>query len=337
MRKLLIGKNEAGQRMDKYLKKYFREAGSGFLYKMLRKKNILLNDKKAEGREMLKEGDTVTLYLSEETIEKFRGHSEKREIVDTYPRTVLSILYEDADILILNKPAGVLSQKASDQDVSMVEYLIGYLLESGAITMEELATFRPSVCNRLDRNTSGIIVSGKTLPGLQVLSELLKERLVKKYYLCLVKGQVTKSRHCRGFLKKDSRTNQVRVLKKQEDGASYIETAYEPLWSSPKESLLKVELITGKSHQIRSHLASMGFPLAGDPKYGDLNWNRELKKMTGLHRQFLHAWQMEFPSVDGAGKGISGKTVYAPLPDDLANTLQWVGCPDSLFTEGNET
>ena len=132
MRKIIIEKNEAGQRMDKYLKKYFKEAGSGFLYKMLRKKNILLNDKKAEGKEMLKEGDTITLYLAEDTIEKFRGVTcTDSGNEQTYPIFPLDILYEDSDFMIINKPAGILSQKSSDQDISMVEYLIGYLLSSG--------------------------------------------------------------------------------------------------------------------------------------------------------------------------------------------------------------
>lgn len=219
MRKIEIGKNEAGQRMDKYLKKYFREAGSGFLYKMLRKKNILLNDKKAEGKEMLKAGDFITLYLAEETIDKFRGAATSEPTgTPAYPRTDLEILYEDENLVFLNKPAGMLSQKASPEDVSMVEYLMGYLLEKQEITRQELETFHPSVCNRLDRNTSGLILAGKTLAGLQELSRMLKERSMKKYYLCLVKGNVKKQKYCKAYLKKDARTNQVRILDAPAEG-----------------------------------------------------------------------------------------------------------------------
>ncbi|NCB94075.1 MAG: RluA family pseudouridine synthase [Clostridia bacterium] len=328
MRKLEIGKNEACQRMDKYLKKYFKDAGSGFLYKMLRKKNILLNDKKADGKEILSEGDTITLYLAEDTIEKFRGSSADsvRKVIN-YPQTTLDVLYEDEDYLILNKPSGILSQKATPDDVSMVEYLTGYLLQKGDITPRELETFHPSVCNRLDRNTSGIILAGKTLSGLQILSQFLKERTMKKYYLCLVKGRIEKSQYCRAYLLKNKSNNQVRILNEPVDGAQYIETSYDPLWCGSEETLLKVDLITGKSHQIRSHLASLGYPLAGDPKYGSSTWNQLLRKQSGLKRQFLHAWEIDFPHLDSKGSSLSEKSIHAPLPADLEHTLTTVGCP----------
>ncbi|MFR2718626.1 MAG: RluA family pseudouridine synthase [Ruminococcus sp.] len=323
MRKLEIGKNDAGQRMDKYLKKYFREAGSGFLYKMLRKKNIVLNGKKAEGKEILAKGDIISLYLAEETIEKFRGKADLvQKAGKVYPVMPLEILYEDENLLFINKPAGVLSQKASSRDVSMVEYLIGYLLEQGKITEKELETFHPSVCNRLDRNTSGLILAGKSLEGLQKLSQVLKERSMKKYYLCLVKGEVKKKTVGKAWLLKDQKKNQVQVYSQPVSGAALIETAYEPLWSDGAQTLLKVDLITGKSHQIRCHLASLGYPLAGDEKYGDERWNREWKKKTGLSRQFLHAWEICFPQEEDCLKALSKKTVQAPLPEDLKKVLE---------------
>ncbi|MGN0252605.1 MAG: RluA family pseudouridine synthase [Oliverpabstia sp.] len=323
MKEIIIGKNEAGQRMDKYLKKYFRSAGSGFLYKMLRKKNILLNRKKAEGKEMLAEGDTITLYLSDDTIEKFRKiPGENEEEKEIYPCIPLDILYEDENFIIVNKPAGILSQKASPNDDSMVEYLTGYLLEQNQITRTELETFHPSVCNRLDRNTSGLILAGKSLAGLQDFSELLKKRSMKKYYLALVQGRPEQSGRYRAWLKKNVGTNQVKVIKKPCDGAAMIETGYEVLWSNGSCSLLKVDLITGKSHQIRCHLASLGYPLAGDTKYGNAVWNQKLRKTSGLNRQFLHAWQVCFPQLNGRMKPLSEKTFMAPLPEDLKKTLE---------------
>ena len=184
MRVLHISPKEAGQRLDKFLQKYLNQAPKSFIYKMLRKKNIVLNQKKADGSEKISEKDEVTLFLSDETVEKFtRQESVPLQIP-------LDVLYEDEHVLIMNKPAGMLSQKARAEDVSANEYVISYLIHSGQLTREDLRTFRPGVCNRLDRNTSGLILAGKSVAGLQEMSRLLKERTVQKYYLCLVKGEV---------------------------------------------------------------------------------------------------------------------------------------------------
>ena len=182
MRLLTVGTNEAGQRLDKLLAKYLNQAGKGFLYKMLRKKNITLNGKKCDGSERLKEGDEIRLFLADETIEKFSGSREPLSPTASKQPAgpPLSIVYEDDHILLLNKPVGILSQKAKETDISMVEMVISYLLDSGQLREEELKTFRPSVCNRLDRNTSGLIAAGKTLAGLQMLSHVLKDRTIQK-------------------------------------------------------------------------------------------------------------------------------------------------------------
>ena len=162
MRSITIGEREAGQRLDKFL------AGKGFLYKMMRKKNITLNGKKCDGPEKLQVGDEIRMFLAEETIEKF----SKIPVEIPERKTGLDIIYEDGNILLINKPAGMLSQKAKDTDVSLVEYVQEYLLDSGQMTREELRCFHPSVCNRLDRNTSGLVAAGKTLAGLQALSKM---------------------------------------------------------------------------------------------------------------------------------------------------------------------
>ena len=211
----------------------------------------------------------------------------------------------------------MLSQKAKPSDLSLVEYFQRYLLETGAISEQELETFHPAPCNRLDRNTSGLVLCGKSLAGLQALSEALKLRTLKKYYLALVLGKADRPGHQKAWLSKDTKTNQVKVSTGQVPESSPVETAWEPVWSNGEETLLKVELITGKSHQIRCHLASLGYPLAGDPKYGNARWNRRLKQEYGLKRQFLHAWQVEFPRMSGALEALSGKCFTAPLPDEL--------------------
>lgn len=332
MRVIKIDSNEAGQRLDKFLKKYFKEAGSGFLYKMLRKKNILLNRKKAQGGELLSCGDEISVFMADETIEKFRGKQEA--IVPVKNSNKLHILYEDKHFLVVNKPAGMLSQKAAVQDVSLNEYLISYLLEKGEITQEQLSTFRPAVCNRLDRNTSGIVLCGKTLPGLQVFSGLLKERTLRKYYLCLVHGHMKEPIHETAYLKKDHKNNTVKIYHSMVQDASVIETGYEPLWSNGEVTLLKVELFTGKTHQIRSHLASLGYFIVGDPKYGYARDGKAAKK-GNLKRQFLHAWQIQFPIMNTKEavsdtnilNPLSGRMITAALPDELAAFLEKKGCP----------
>lgn len=323
MQLINANKNDAGQRLDKFLAKYMNQAPKSFFYKMLRKKNITLNGKKATGSEILNVGDEIKLFLSDETIEKFQGKT-----VTEYPTADLDVIYEDEHVIFLNKPAGMLSQKADDQNPSMVEYLIGYLLRKGAIDQEELARFKPSVCNRLDRNTSGLIVAGKTLSGLQFLSDVFKQRTVDKYYYALVSGVVRNPAHIQGYLKKDDKTNKVTVLKniKQGEEALYdaIDTSYEPLASNTFATLLRVKLITGKTHQIRAHLASIGHPIAGDYKYGNEKVNAYYKKKYGLKSQLLHAHTLIFPKegVPDAFEHLSGKAFTAKLPKEFSNLLK---------------
>lgn len=334
MKELEINRNEAGQRFDKFLKKYLKEAPDSFIYKMLRKKNIVLNQKKADGKEMLSAGDRVKLFLSDETIDKFAGVSVKSfpsadalSLIDKGKLLRPEVIYEDSQVIFFNKPSGVLSQKAKPEDVSMAEYVVSYLIGSGQMKEEELLTFRPSVCNRLDRNTSGIIAAGKTLAGLQGLSELFKNRTLKKYYLCVVQGRVREQAHRKGFLKKDEGTNQVRVLKEKEGEVllqsgkegknqeySLIETAYMPVAYNREITLLKVHLITGRTHQIRAHLAALGHPVLGDYKYGSRKMNETYKRKYGVTDQLLHACELQMPKLDSVLSEISEKTVAAKVP-----------------------
>ena len=234
---------------------------------MLRKKNIVLNGKKATGNEKLAVGDSVKLFLADETIEKF----SKLIVVKT--KAKLDVIYEDDNVLFINKPVGMLSQKAEAKDESLVEHIITYMLENGELTEADLRKFKPSICNRLDRNTSGLVVAGKSLAGLQVMGELFKERTLKKYYRCLVKGKIQEKQYIKGFLKKDEATNKVTVSVNEVPDSLPIETEYEPIWSNDQCTLLEVHLITGRTHQIRAHLASQNHPIIGDYKYG----NRKIK------------------------------------------------------------
>lgn len=331
MRELIISKNEAGQRLDKYLLKYLNKAGSGFIYKMLRKKNIVLNDKKANGNEKLVVGDNVRLYLSEDTINTFMeikkdfklkesnitgGRAKNISVLDKYK---VGLIYQDDNILLLNKPIGLLSQKAVKNDIAVNDIAINYLLENGSLTEDDLQTFMPSVCNRLDRNTTGIISVGKSLTGLQTLSALFKDRTISKYYLALVKGSVDKKATIDGYLKKDIQNNKVSIstlaVSKDED---YIKTSYEPVKyieiMSQTLTLLKVHLITGKTHQIRAHIASIGHPVIGDYKYGDKHINDKFKTKYNISSQLLHSYSLSFPQLDNDMKNLSNKEFIAPLP-----------------------
>lgn len=316
MRSITVNKNEAGQRLDKLLAKYLNLAGKGFLYKMMRKKNIVLNGKKCDGSEKLSEGDEIKLFLADETIEKF---SEVK--VQKVKKTKLHIIYEDDHVLLINKPSGMLSQKAKEQDESLVEYLIDYLLDSGKLTKEDLRSFRPSVCNRLDRNTSGLVAAGCSLAGLQKLSAMFKDRSLHKYYLCVVSGSVLEKKRIEGFLKKDERTNQVTISQKELPDSAPICTEYEPLMEAGVYTLLKVTLITGRTHQIRAHLASIGHPIVGDMKYGNARVNEEAKRRYHIHSQMLHSWRLVFPQMEEPLAHLSGKSFTAPLPGEFTRVL----------------
>lgn len=320
MRELSIGGNEAGQRLDKFLQKYMANAPKSFFYKMLRKKNITVNKKKCDGSEKLVEGDKVQLFLSEETIEGFRKQVEAKK--PAIKAVSLDILYEDKHVLLVNKPQGMLSQKADKGDLSLNEYLIAHMMKKHEIDEESLRSFRPSVCNRLDRNTSGIVTAGKTLQGLQGLSELLRNRTVDKYYVCLVKGRIAKPSTIHGWLLKNEADNKVSISQTEMPGSEEIHTGYEPLGFGYNTTLLLVKLITGKSHQIRAHLASIGHPVIGDVKYGDKALNEDFRSRYKIRYQLLHSWKMVFPKLTGSLSGLSMQTIEAPMPHNFEQVLK---------------
>lgn len=374
MQEFVVARAEAGGRFDKYLKRLLPLASSGFLYKMLRKKNITLNDKKAEGKEILAEKDVVKLFFSEETYLKFAGRSEGvsgrngadegdkdsvkepekncqeaglslfpdrdcperysfRKSGEDYRKAYrqlggIPVIYEGEDILILNKPAGVLSQKAKREDVSLNEWMIGYLLEKKEISEEGLSRFCPSVCNRLDRNTSGLLLCGKTLRGSRFLSEILRDRSLHKYYLTYAEGKIEHPITLKGYLTKETERNRAKVISEEEyrkkvlmaEPEEYhrIETVIKPLSYSKEMDCTKLEilLVTGKSHQIRAHLSEIGHPVLGDIKYG---WKPKRREEMGLKYQLLHAHKVEFPKTEGEFDYLSEKVVTAPLPELFDN------------------
>ncbi len=325
MKEIIVSKNDAGQRLDKLLGKYLNQASTGFIYKMLRKKNIKLNGKKASGNEIVQLSDQVEIFLSDETFEKFSTVRFKatesqnpKGNVDPYakipPISKNWIIYEDSDVCLINKPQGYLSQKAAASDISINEMFVSYLLKSGQITQIELQTFHPAICNRLDRNTSGILIAGKSLKGLQTMAKLLQGRDVHKYYWCIVKGNVKEKQRISGYLSKDAKTNKVEIQKKRSVDAKPIVTEYTPLYHEEKATLLEVLLVTGRTHQIRAHLSSIGHPIFGDLKYGDMRINDQIWKSHKIKDQMLHARRLEFPADLPQLPQLSGRVFEAPLP-----------------------
>ncbi len=325
MKEWKIGREDAGQPLKKFCMKYLRNAPASFTYRMLRKKNILLNAKKADGSEVLREGDNVTFYLADDTLSKFTGSGGRESIQDNTDTGTQSfktrekgaggkvyrlkdeqILYREEDYLILNKPAGLLSQKAEENDYSANEAVRDYL------GIHEDSLFRPSAVNRLDRNTSGILLFGLTVKGAAVLSEILRERSVEKYYLAIVKGNCRLQGEYVSYLQKDSANNKVSLS--ANGPGEEIRNRFTPLKVVKAENLtvIRVELLTGKTHQIRAQLSFLGHPIIGDRKYGGSS--------PLARRQLLHAFQLHFPDDDRLGK-LSGKRIEAPLPGDMKRFL----------------
>lgn len=343
MKELIIQKNEAGQRLDKFLRKYLQEAPGSFLYKMLRKKNITLNGKKASGSEHLSEGDTVKLFLSDETIAKFHKRSEfltepltkknqKQKAEERRKSERLDIVYEDDDILAVNKPAGMLCQMDSRNAESLAELLVRQLVQDGKLTEEDLRAFRPAPVNRLDRNTSGIVLCGKSLRGLQFLSGMIHDRTVKKEYLAFTSGHfgsLQKYVEETVYFEKDQKRNRVHLYQNPGPGRGVMKTGFYPLAYGKDATLVRVHLITGKTHQIRAHLSYLEHPILGDPKYGDPKRNAELQSRCHIRRQMLHAYQVTFPELTGEFSRLSGKTIKADPPKDMrqAETVLGIAAP----------
>ena len=319
MTEIVISKNEEGFKLRKLCMNYLKYAPQSFIYKMLRKKNIVLNDKKATGNEVLKAGDSVKFYMKDETIANFRFSSGEKNadsletkdkslgINKDHPNIKLDVIYENQDMIFVNKPVGILSQKSDNKDYSINEAIIDHLLEKGDIDDKSLTTFKPSVCNRLDRNTSGIILASKTAKGAQYLSESIKNGNLDKYYLTVCAGEFNKAGDHIAYLIKDSVENKVKIISEKDiNKPEYnikkyskpvkIKTGIELIdYNDDLDiSLLKIRLYTGKSHQIRAHLSYLGYPVIGDTKYGNKVINAVFNRKYKVRSQLLHAFEIHF-------------------------------------------
>ena len=314
MKSYTVLKKDEGQTLIKYLRRILKNSYDPFIYRMLRKKNILLSGKKASGKELIREGDIVSIYLSDETFQKMSEKEEKVSFLKTDSKP--SIIFEDSDIIIASKPAGILSQKADNSTVSMNDILLSYLEEKKELFLGDVS-FHPSVSNRLDRNTSGLIFFAKTYRGQKYLSSVLRDRTLKKYYLAVIHGVLEEEGVKTAYISSDrSRDeNMVKVSEKAKEGSREISTGFKTLSTSPDQrySLVECDLITGAKHQIRAHLSGLGHPVLFDPKYGDLKKDRELS-FPENKRQLLHARRVIFPDK---------REFVAPLPVDISKALSF--------------
>lgn len=301
MKEFIINKTNENQRLDKYLKRIMPSASNAFLYKMLRKKNIELNSKRALGKEILKNGDSIKIFLSDETFLKM-SQTEKSVPEDDYLNVYknvkgVEVIFEHADFFIVYKPEGLLTQKDDKNGYSLNEWCIGYLLSTHFINEDSLNEFKPSVLNRLDRNTRGLVLCSKTLKGSQRLSSMIAKRDIKKFYLTSVSGDCDLSGTYKAYLSKDEKKNISHIYDDIDEipkDAKYtpIVTGINKLSYKDGISELEIDLITGKSHQIRAHLSHMGYPIVGDPKY-DKEAKDSKKKF-----QDLKAYKIVFPKFD---------------------------------------
>lgn len=313
MKQLTVTNDMASQRLDKYLQRLLPSCPKSLIYKQLRKKNITLNSSKATGNEIIKAGDVISVFFSDETYEKFAaGEAVNTSVFEKAFNTLkgIEVVYEDDRIVVFNKPANVLSQSADNKNLSVNEYLVGYLLSKGSVTASSLQNFRPSVCNRLDRNTSGLILCSKTFEGSRYLSDKIKDKDLEKYYLALVAGKFSGPSEDIKYVIKDESENMLKFVPEDALGAMMIKTGFEPVKCSDEISLVKVRLYTGKSHQIRAHLSKLGFPIIGDRKYGNE------KSASMAKRQMLHSYRTVLEE---------GIDITAPMPADMMRLASKIG------------
>ncbi|MBO5755610.1 MAG: RluA family pseudouridine synthase, partial [Clostridia bacterium] len=289
MREFTVKKNDAGQRLDKFVAKALPSLPPALLYKSIRLKKIKVNRKRAEGKQMLAEGDTVQLFLAEEFFEK--GDGNRHALFAVKPR--LDVLYEDENIILLNKRPGVSvhEDEKGDND-TLITHLQAYLAQKGEYKPDEEQSFAPALCNRIDRNTGGIVIAAKNAESLREMNAAIKARTLDKRYLCVVHGTPRPaSATMEGYLLKDATGNTVRIYDKNPPkGAKSIQTRYKTIKSKNGISLLEVTLLTGRTHQIRAHLSHLGYPLLGDGKYGV---NRH-DKAIGYKYQALWSYRLSF-------------------------------------------
>ncbi len=303
MKTFQIGENDAGQRLDKFLSKAVKRLPKSLLYKSIRTKRIKLNGKRCEISTRLNAGDLLELYLNDEFFD---------DIPLTLPflaaPPVVEIVYEDENLLLVDKHPGlVVHEDDHGTEDTLIHRIQHYLYEKGEYHPEQEHSFAPALCNRIDRNTGGIVIAAKNAESLRILNQKIKDRELRKLYLCVVKGILhPKSGEWKAFLQKDEKNNTVIISNQKTAKNRTIITSYRVLKQTKAYSLVEVDLKTGRTHQIRAHFAYMGHPLVGDGKYGKL----EHGKLSSIRQQLLYSYRLDFRFTTDAGclSYLNGKT-----------------------------
>ena len=311
MREIIINKNDADQRLDKFLSKRFKNMPKSLMYKYIRTRYIKVNNKKCEISTMLKEGDVLKLFIKDEFFDDDRENEESYEFLKAPLK--LDIIYEDENILIINKKPGLIvhPDKSYHFD-SLIARVLHYLYEKGEYNPKDDRSFAPATVNRLDRNTGGIVIAAKNAEALRILNAKIKSREIKKLYLCMVQGKPkAESGTVSGYLEKNESKNKVRIFSENAPGRKYMETKYRVIKSVRENSLLEVDLITGRTHQIRASMAKLGYPLLGDTKYGYKKKSSAEKEQFKYQALYAYRITFEFQSDAGILQYLDGKSFEA--------------------------
>ena len=311
---LIVKKEESGQTLEKYVKKVLNHAPMSFIYKLFRKKDVKINGHWQDKKYLINEGEEIKIFVTDEQLEEFKSQRDIKASSDISSW----IIYEDDNVLLINKPRGILVQKDSSGDEALDEMVLLYLSNKGEYDPNSVSAYKPAPAHRLDRNTAGIVVFGKNITALRELADLLNDKnKVSKRYLALVKGEIDKDGEINAPLEKNAKNGRVYV---NENGKPSL-TRYKVLKHLNGYTLLEVELLTGRTHQIRVHMAYINHPVIGDSKYGDFALNKEIEDKYNFKNQFLVAYQLYFHSLDNNLKYLSKKKFEIPLPKELSDLL----------------